>query len=116
MTSAEIIAELIRKHIEGCRWRSTIRSGKAPHRRDLRDEFLGFVFADIGWDTNDRSQPFHVLEGTASAGSGGEVVTAHAAGALGGPAQRHLPSQPRPHFRPSGGPRRGALARLAGLW
>lgn len=36
----------------------------------------GFVFADIGWNTNDWSHPFHAIDGQATAGDDGAVVIA----------------------------------------
>lgn len=111
MTSAQIIAELVRKHVEGMRLAIHHPLGERRYIAEIYATDRGFVFADIGWDDSLYSgHPFHVVEGTAAAGDGGQVCDrAHRRGAP-GPAQRRLPGPPGPRFGRSGGPRRGALA------
>ena len=97
MTSAEIIAELVRKHVEGVALAIDHPLGRRRCLAELYQTDRGFVFADIGWSTNDSGHPFHAVEGEAVAGDDGQVVIVHGEEDLRG--RRSIVYEVRPDLR-----------------
>jgi hypothetical protein len=73
-TSTDLIADLVRKHIAGVPLAIHHPVGGRRYLAEIYETDRGFVFADIGWDTNDHSHPLHVVSGEATAGEDGSVV------------------------------------------
>ena len=96
-TSAELIAGLVRKHVEGAALAIDHPLGRRRAIAELYQTDRGFVFADIGWSTNDSGHPFHVVEGEAVAGDDGHVVVIHGEDHLQG--RRSIVYEVRPDLR-----------------
>jgi hypothetical protein len=97
MTSAELIAGLVRRHVEGVPLAIDHPFGRRRCLAEIYQTDSGFVFADIGWNTNDTGHPFHAVEGEAVAGDDGQVVIVHAEEHLQGRRSIVYEVRPDPH-------------------
>lgn len=77
-TSAEVIAELVRRHVAGEHLAIDHPLGGRRYVAGIWQTQSGFVFADIGWgDALYSGHPFHAVEGTAVAEADGAVTITH---------------------------------------
>jgi len=74
-TSAEVIAELVRRHVAGEHLAIDHPLGGRRYVAGIWQTQSGFVFADIGWgDSLYSGHPFHVVEGTAVEADGAVTI------------------------------------------
>ncbi len=78
MTSAEVIAELVARHVAGEHLAIDHPLGGRRYIAGIWQTDRGFVFADVGWgDSLYSGHPFHRVEGKAAVDADGVVTIRH---------------------------------------